>query len=386
MSNPEQSRALNRRQFLGRISGGAIGTSLGLALTGEGAPATPSTSQLEKRNEQPGMTYRPLGRTNLNVSRLSFGTNRLSDDRLAVLEMAVERGVNLIHISRSYGRGRAMAALGKFLKKPGIRDKVWIALKGEHARGLPESIDDQLRVLNTDHVDIICSPLLKPDQVRTQERERERFEVLKEAGKVRFLNLTTHTTLQPVMEAGLDAGWFDVILSVIDMSNAGQFQPTIERANKLNVGIMAMKTARGGEKDHEKIARAVFAAGATLILKSLTTPQEVDAWVGAVTKVAQEPSALARDYQLAAAGVCTLCGICEQCPNGVAIQDIVRDYTYYYQEQGLREIAAERYAELRPSETFPSCRDCGRCEERCPMRVPVRRIIREAHEKLAASA
>jgi hypothetical protein len=85
-------------------------------------------------------------------------------------------------------------------------------------------------------------------------------------------------------------------------------------------------------------------------------------------------------------GLCTLCGVCEGCPNGVDIQSVVRNYTYYYQQQRLPDVAAERYGELRVNQTALSCGDCGRCEERCPMGVPVRRIIREAHARLGALA
>ena len=114
----------------------------------------------------------------------------------------------------------------------------------------------------------------------------------------------------------------------------------------------------------------------------MTSREDVEAWTNAVAKVetAQMRVPVAREY--AAAGFCTLCGQCVACPNGVAIQDIVRDYTYYYEQQGLPETAAERYAELRVGETALSCGDCGRCEERCPVGVPVRRIIREAHARL----
>lgn len=390
--------SVDRRKFLGRISAGAAGASVGLAMAGKGMAAEPA--KLEKRNEQSGMVYARFGKTNLNVSRLAFGCLPLRDDTIPILEMLVERGVNLIHVSDSYGRGAALAALGKYLKQPGNRDKVWVVLKGDHGRGIvAENVEKQLGILNTDHVDIVCSPITQPDQIRQGEQEKEVFEKLKAAGKVRFHNLTTHTSPEACMTAGLDVGWYDNILSVVDPSNVKQFQPVIQRANKMNIGVLAMKTMRGGGRRRgggggggadsptpATIAPAILGAGVTAILKGISTREDVDAWVDAVAKAGKATAQAASDIKVADSGICTLCGKCDGCPNGVATQDIVRDYTYYFEQQGLPATAAERYAELRIGETALACGDCGRCEELCPMNVPVRRIIREAHARLGTLA
>jgi len=387
MSKDDTMHAVNRREFIGRMSGGVIAAGLAGSLAGESAAAAAPETKLEKRNEQSGMIYRPFGKTNLNISRLSFGCIRLTDDGLPAMEMAIERGVNLVHISNTYVRRQSIVSLGKFLKNPKNREKVWVALKGENERGLFENIDDQLQILNTDHVDIYCLPVNTPEQIRS-ERDLERFEALKKAGKVRFYNLTTHKSVPESMAAGVDRGWYSSILAVMGLGAVAQLQPTVQRANKANVGIMAMKTQQGAKgTGPDKIAAGLFAAGVTTILKTLNTREEVDAWFAAVTKAPQEMAELPSDCQVAAAGgLCTLCGICEGCPNGVAVQSIVRDYTYYYQQQEIPEIAAERYGELRVNQTALSCGDCGRCESVCPMGVPVRRIIREAHQRLGAMA
>ena len=383
MSKQDQSRTFDRRRFLSHVSGGAIGASMGLALARQSTAARPSTAKLERRNEQPGMTYMPFGRTNLNVSRLSFGCIALRDDRLPALEMVVERGVNVVHVAKGYVRGQSIVSLGKFLKKPGNRDRVWVMLKH-----LPDDLDDQLRTLNTDHVDIVCAPINKPDQIRQTEDVLATFEAFKKAGKARFLNLTTHGSVQQSMEAAIDAGIYSSLQPAMNLGTVAQLKPTIQRARSENIGVIAMKTKRSARgKGVDEIAKGLFAAGVTTILKTLNTHQEVEEWINAVTTASREAAQIPADGQVAGAtGMCTLCGLCDQCPNGVATQDIVRDYTYYYEQQGLCEIAAERYGELRLNETALSCRDCGRCEERCPMDVPVRRIIREAHERLAMRA
>ncbi len=380
MTKPVTHRGMNRREFVSRTAAG-----LAAAVT---APALAAQTQLERRNEQSGMVYRPFGKTGLNVSRLSFGCIRLSADHLSMLEMAVERGVNLIHTSSSYLNGEANKNVGVFLKKPGNRDKVWVMLKGEHGKGLPESIDDQLKTLNTDHVDILCLPVWTPEQIKS-EKELAKFEALRKAGKVRFLNLTTHQSLQESMEAGLDAGWYSTILSVITPKNVDLFRKTLQRANQENVGIMAMKTQMAKGKTQvtpEQVASALFPAGVTTVLRTLNTREEVDAWFAAVNKTSQQQADAGSNATALADGGCTLCGLCAGCPRGVDIQAIVRDYSYYYEQQGLAALAAERYAEIQPQRTAVACGDCGLCESKCPMGLPVRSIIREAHARLSAVA
>jgi len=387
MSNRTNKQPVNRREFLTRVSGSAIGAGVGLSLLRDGAAAAASAAKLEKRNEQSGMIYRPFGKTGLNVSRLTFGCIRLTDDRLPALEMAVERGVNLVHVSNGYVKGQSIVSLGKFLQKPSNREKVWVALKGIDGRGLFDNIDGQLKTLNTDHVDIYCNPVSKPDLIRS-EAELAKFEALKKAGKVRFLNLTSHANVQESMETSLSVDRYSSILVTLDLSNVAGLKATIQNAGKSNVAVMAMKSERNKKAGGpDKIVPALFAAGVTTVLKTLNTADEVNAWFDAVMKAPQETAGLPAECQVASAeGLCTLCGVCVGCPNGVDIQSVVRNYTYYYEQQRLPDVAAERYGELRVNETALSCGDCGRCEEVCPMGVPVRRIIREAHARLGTMA
>jgi hypothetical protein len=382
MAIQDEKKGLDRRQFLTRVSGGALGASAGIALM---RGRTAEEAKLERRNEQPGMAYKPFGKTNLNISRLTYGCIQLQDDRLRVLEAAVERGVNLVHIDEGYNRGAALPALSKLFEKPGNRDKVFLALKGDGS-GVPANIDDTLKTLHTDHVDIICAPITQPDAIRASEKQMETFEALKKAGKARFLNLTTHSTVKQGIDAALEKDHYSTILAVINLNTVGLLESSIKKANEKNVGIMAMKTS-GRSDTPDKVVPALLGAGVTTILRSLSSMETLEGFVKAIQDFGKASAASATDHATACAdGNCTLCGLCEGCPNGVAIQDVVRNYTYYYEQHGLIEVAAERYAEIPRAATGISCQDCGRCEEICPMHVPTRRIIREAHERLGMMA
>lgn len=122
------------------------------------------------------MERRALGRSGLTVSALSLGTMNFGadwhgigavDERTAssLIDLALERGVNLIDTADIYGRGASEEMLGRVLK--GRREKVLLATKvlgrmvpddastgGLSARWIGRALEDSLRRLRTDRVDL----------------------------------------------------------------------------------------------------------------------------------------------------------------------------------------------------------------------------------------
>lgn len=119
------------------------------------------------------MQYRVLGNTGLRVSVLSLGGSSLGSVFRAVEESqgiravhaAVDQGINLIDTSPFYGLTRAEAVLGKALAQI-PRERYYLATKvGRYgyktedfdfsARRVTASVDESLRRLNVEHVDVI---------------------------------------------------------------------------------------------------------------------------------------------------------------------------------------------------------------------------------------
>jgi len=119
------------------------------------------------------LEYRTLGKTGLKVSALSFGASSLGgvfkpvDESTAIstVHTALGSGINFIDVSPFYGYTKAETVLGKALK--GIpRDRYFIATKvGRYgdaefdfsAKRSASSVDESLRRLGVDYVDIIQS-------------------------------------------------------------------------------------------------------------------------------------------------------------------------------------------------------------------------------------
>ena len=115
------------------------------------------------------MQYRQFGQLDLKVSALGFGVMRLPmlgespddiDEPLAIemIRHAIDSGVNYVDTAYPYHNGLSEPLLGRALAD-GYRDKVKIATKSptwflKSPDDFDRYLDEQLKRLNTDHIDI----------------------------------------------------------------------------------------------------------------------------------------------------------------------------------------------------------------------------------------
>jgi NDP-hexose 2,3-enoyl reductase len=121
------------------------------------------------------MRYTSLGRSGLAVSRLCLGTMNFGwqtgeDASHAILDRALDAGVNFVDTANMYGAetgdGRSERFIGSWLARSGARDKIVLATKvyapmsdwpndgGLSARHIIASCDASLRRLGTDWIDL----------------------------------------------------------------------------------------------------------------------------------------------------------------------------------------------------------------------------------------
>jgi aryl-alcohol dehydrogenase-like predicted oxidoreductase len=157
-------------------------------------------------SEERSMEYRHLGRLRLEVSPLCLGTMNFGPetpqaDSHAIMDRALELGVNFFDTANVYGRHRGVGAtetiVGKWLAKEGRRDKIVLATKvyGEMGRWPNESrlsalhirraCEDSLRRLQTDHIDLYQMHHI--DRHAPWEEVWQAFETLVAQGKVLYV-------------------------------------------------------------------------------------------------------------------------------------------------------------------------------------------------------
>lgn len=152
------------------------------------------------------MRFRPLGRTGLDVSILGFGASPLGEEfgRIDPAEgeravhAAIDAGVNFFDTSPFYGRTLSETRLGQALR--GRRDKVVLATKcGRYdveafdfsAARIQSSVDESLRRLQTDYLDILhLHDIEFAARRQILEEALPAARRLQSEGKVRFIGIT----------------------------------------------------------------------------------------------------------------------------------------------------------------------------------------------------
>ncbi len=199
------------------------------------------------------MKYRALGETGLEVSVASFGTGSLGElfgplpepDALRLIDEVLDSGINLIDTSPYYGS--AEERLGRALT-PAKRDKVLLATKAGRY-GLSEfdfsperirrSLEDSLRLLRTDHVDLLqLHDIEFVDLEPVLTESCAELVRLKEEGKCRFIGMTGYpirTFRRVIEEAPVDVILTYAKGTLLDDSLSDELLPV---ARKHGVGVM----------------------------------------------------------------------------------------------------------------------------------------------------
>lgn len=200
------------------------------------------------------MKYRKLGKTELDVSVLSFGASSLGSvfhetdesESIQTVHTAIDAGINLIDVSPYYGLTKAESVLGKAIAQI-PRDKFLLSTKvGRYGvesfdyseQRILASVDESLRRLHTDYVDILF--LHDIEFVPFEEVSLEAFYTLgklKEQGKIRFAGVSGLPL--SVFERTLAHQQIDAILSYCHYSlNDTSLLDIVPLLEQHHVGLM----------------------------------------------------------------------------------------------------------------------------------------------------
>lgn len=155
------------------------------------------------------MEYRTLGKSGLKVSELGLGANNFgwwADEQtsIAVINHALDLGINYIDTADMYDRGRSEEFVGKALK--GKRDRVIIATKFAHPMGdgpndkggsryyIMKAVEASLRRLQTDRIDVYQMHV--PDRETPIEETLRALNDLVQSGKVRYIGCSNFAAWQ----------------------------------------------------------------------------------------------------------------------------------------------------------------------------------------------
>jgi aryl-alcohol dehydrogenase-like predicted oxidoreductase len=174
------------------------------------------------------LEYRPLGRTGLKLSSLSFGASSLGaefrsvdiDEAMRAVHVALDLGMNFIDTSPYYGRGMSEVLLGVTLRDV-PRGRYYLGTKlgrydANHfdfsAKRVEESIDVSLHRMRTDHLDIVlCHDIEFVEMSQIVHETLPALRKQQQKGKVRFVGVSGYP--MKVFRYVLEHADLDVILS-----------------------------------------------------------------------------------------------------------------------------------------------------------------------------
>ncbi len=153
------------------------------------------------------MNYRTLGRSGLKVSEIclgawiNFGGRMQDDDTFAVLDAAVDAGINFFDTADVYADGKAEEVMGHWMHGKDrrqivlatkCRGRMWDGPNGEGAsrKHIFAAVEDSLRRLETDYIDLY--QIHWPDPDTGAEETVRALDDLVRQGKIVYFGWSNH--------------------------------------------------------------------------------------------------------------------------------------------------------------------------------------------------
>jgi uncharacterized protein len=383
-----------------------------------------------QRSKEAGVEYRKLGKTGLDVSVISLGTEFLvkaaQETVTAVVNSAVEHGVNYFDV---------------LFADPDYRDHFGVAFQGLREKiiisgHLPvndsvaqcrQSFLDHLTRLRIDAVDIIFVSCCDGEEnYRRAMQPGGHYELALEfisQGKARYIGFSSHTVvvaLQAVCSGNYDLLMFpinpafDTLPGETGADNLGnlwekayfrkpedQSDGIIPERKQLyhecarrDIGLLAMKPfaagwlfrpdLKTGFDPINLIHYALSQPGVSCVVPGVANVDQLMQNFGYLTATGAQ-----KDFSAAIAssrwnyqGTCMYCNHCQPCRAGIDISEI-NQLINLAASSNMEEVQkAYRHLKVKAS----ACQECGDCMQRCPFGVSVIERMRQAVAMFEAAA
>lgn len=372
------------------------------------------------------MLYRPLAGE--SVSQLGFGAMRLPtrpdgkiDQPVAtrLIRSSIDAGLNYIDTAYVYHNGESEAAVGEALRD-GWRNRVFVATKSpiwriEAAADFPRILDEQLKRLETDHIDFYLlhslgasswDKCLKLDALAFCEKAKAQ-------GKIRHFGFSFHDE-NPIFHRILEAYDWEFCQIQYNFLDRNYQAGTkgLDAAAARGTGVIVMEPLRGGnlaqnippavqslwDQAPQRRSAAEWALrwlwnqrDVALLLSGMGTQAQVDenlavAASAGIWQLTQEELDLIdrveQAYRTLIQVGCTACQYCMPCPHGV---DIPRNFSHYNDFYMFNQsaVAKSGYQWVPTEARADRCTECGVCLDLCPQHIPIPEMLKKVAGALA---
>ena len=385
----EHSDRKNRRQFI-------VGGLSGLAMAGL-APGRLGAAEAVP-NPDPDIVIRKLGATGLELPLVSMGV--MNADNPNLVAAALDSGIKMLDTAHYYQRGRNEEMVGEVIKDRS-RDSFVVATKArastvdrsevqdsnkatrESEESFIQKVELSLERLQTDYVDILYLHSCKSREDALDEMALSAMQTLKKQGKIRHIGVSTHSNQAEVIEAALESGVYEVVLTAYNFKtkNREELERAMERAAAKGLGVVAMKTQAGVFWDKERTQPIPMKAALRWALRQdyvhtaipgFTTFDQLedDLLVMKEPTLTTEEAASLETQEKLAGLYCQQCGTClDQCPADLDIPVLMRGYMYAH---GYRNLLSAKDVVNGLGRGDLPCATCESCSVNCPQDFDVR--------------
>jgi uncharacterized protein len=315
-------------------------------------------------------------------------------DAIRVVQRALDLGVNFIDTAIGYGISEER--IGKALD--GRREQVILATKGGgDSAGVLRSIEESLRHLNTDTIDLWQFHGI--NTFETYERilgpggGMEGAQQALQAGKIRHIGFSSHSLKVALRAVASDH--FETVQFPLNFVSNEAADELVSLAREHDLGFIAMKPFAGGRIRSANLAiKYLLQFDSVVPDPGIEKAKEIEEIVGIVDSgtwelTPQEQKEIEETRARMGTRFCRQCQYCMPCPQGVHIcgalyLEIL--WGLWPPELYFAGHAIGAYV-TNAVTSAEKCVQCGECEARCPYQLPIREMIEENvafYERVAA--
>jgi hypothetical protein len=324
-----------------------------------------------------------LGRTGMMVSRLGFGgipiQRDTEEEAVAVVKRCLDLGINYIDTANGYSTSEER--IGKAVA--GRRNKVYIATKtgGRTREEVEKHLALSLQRLQTDYIDLYqfhgVNNQKHLDLILESNGLLKVVEKAQKDGKIRHIGITSHQI--DIARKAVASDHFETIMFPFNFVTDEAATELIPLARQHDVGFIAMKPLAGGMLDNAAIAfKYLFQFPDIIPIPGIEKTSEIDEIAGILehspklskadkTQMDRMKAELGKEF-------CHRCDYCQPCTAEIPISTVMTSPSF------AKRLPEERFYSdmiVKAMEAAAKCVDCGKCEERCPYKLPIREVLKD---------
>ena len=323
-----------------------------------------------------------LGRTNLEVSAVSFGAlpiQRISKEESAsLLRLAYERGVNFFDTANYYTDSEEKIGLAL----ADVRENIIISTKTmqTNVEGFWRELDESLRLLKTDYIDIY--QFHNPSFCPKPSDGTGLYEAMLEAkrqGKIRHIGITNHRLA--VAEEAVRSGLYETLQFPFSYLASEKEEALVRLCEEMDVGFICMKALAGGLITRSDAAYAFLADYPVAPIWGIQRESELDEFLyyndhppvmtnKLFAYIDSEREELAGDF-------CRGCGYCMPCPVGIQINNCARMSLMIRRAPVEAQLSKASQEMMKRIE---DCIECGKCRSLCPYGLDTPNLLKKNYE------